>query len=260
MKLENKRILLTGAISDIGQELALLLAAKGARLYLAGHNEPALLGLIRRLPNPSHHNILLADLSDEQDRSALAECFPDNARLDILINYIGPPVFRLFATQDYTAITDQLMSTIQAPILLTHALLDCLGKPGIIMNISPALGIGYPGYSVYCAGEAALHRFSEALSHELSYQGVKVLHLSPQLPRGVPDLQAGTQQEPLTCLDSAQQVAQQAASMLEKESTHARQSLRDRLLVCLRTLMPSVADSAIRRRFDKHRHRAKGHE
>ncbi|MGM3173824.1 SDR family NAD(P)-dependent oxidoreductase [Dickeya lacustris] len=261
MKLENKRILLTGAISVLGQELALLLAAKGARLYLAGQNEQPLLALIRRLPNPGHHNILLADLGDEQDLSALAECFPENARLDVLINYIDAPVFHPFATQNYSTIQRQLMQTAATPILLTNALLDCLNSSAIIMNISPTFSVGYPGYSVYCAGESALRGFSEALYRELSSQGVNVLHLSPRLPRGAPALHTRTQEPlPLTSVDNEQKIAEKAVMMLEKENVRRKQSLREKLVMCLNTLMPSVLDSTLCRQFAKHWRHTKGQE
>ncbi|NKI75054.1 SDR family oxidoreductase [Dickeya sp. CFBP 2040] len=252
MKLENKRILLTGASSDLGQELALALAARGARLYLVGRNEQALLALQRRLPDANHHNILLADLFDEQDRDALAECFPDNARLDVLINNAALSTFSLFEDQSHETIHQQLLLNAEAPILLTHALLDSINAPGIIMNIGSTLGgIGYPGYSVYCASQFALRGFSEALHRELSHKRIKVLHLAP---RAIKTNDSNSAINILTQelgyrSDSPSQVAEHAVNVLERESVRRWLGWPEKLFVRLNALLPAVVDNAIKRQL-----------
>ncbi|MBQ4797490.1 SDR family NAD(P)-dependent oxidoreductase, partial [Pectobacterium versatile] len=69
---------------------------------------------------------------------------------DVLINNTDTSPFGLFEEQSHDVIRRQFALNTEAPILLTHSLLDCISRPGIIMNIGSTLdGIGYPGYSVY---------------------------------------------------------------------------------------------------------------
>ncbi|MBP2846068.1 SDR family oxidoreductase [Dickeya oryzae] len=252
MKLDNKRILLTGASSNLGQELALALAAKGARLYLVGRNEQALLALQRRLPDAGHHNILLADLCNEQDLDALAECFPENARLDVLINNTDTSTFSSFNDQSLDTIRQQLMLNTEVPILLTHALLGCINTPGIIMNIGSTLdGIGYPGYSVYCASKFALRGFSEALHRELSSKGVKVLHLAPRAidVKGNTSTASRLIQELGYRSDRPDWVADRVVNALERERLRQWLGWPEKVFVALNALLPNVVDKAIRRQL-----------
>ncbi|MCO7263056.1 SDR family oxidoreductase [Dickeya zeae] len=252
MKLDNKRILLTGASSNLGQELAMALAAKGARLYLVGRNEQALLALQRRLPDAGHHNILLADLCNEQDLDALAECFPENARLDVLINNTDTSTFSSFNDQSHDTIRQQLMLNTEAPILLTHALLGCINTPGIIMNIGSTLdGIGYPGYSVYCASKFALRGFSEALHRELSSKGVKVLHLAPRAvdAKGNSSTVSKLMQELGYRSDRPGWVADRVVNALERETLRQWLGWPEKVFVALNALLPTVVDRAIRRQL-----------
>ncbi|QOL16478.1 SDR family oxidoreductase [Dickeya dianthicola] len=252
MKLKDKRILLTGASSRTGQELALSLAARGARLYLVGRNEKALLALQNRLPDASHHNILLADLCDEQDRDALAECFPENVRLDVLINNTDTSPFGLFEEQNHDVIRRQFALNTEAPILLTHSLLDCISTPGIIMNIGSTLdGIGYPGYSVYCASKFALRGFSEALHRELSSKGIKVLHLAPRaIDTGRNALKSNVLTQALGYRsDNPTWVADQVINALERETVRRWLGWPEKLFVRLNALVPAVVDIAIRRQL-----------
>ncbi|ACS87698.1 SDR family oxidoreductase [Musicola paradisiaca] len=252
MDLKGKRIMLTGASGGIGKALAMELAAREARLYLVGRNERELLSLLRRLPDPNHHNILLADLCDEQDRNALAECFPETARLDILINNAGTSAFNLFENHNHDNIRQLLALNTEAPILLTQSMLECMNNPGIIMNIGSTFGgIGYPGYSVYCATKFALRGFSEALNRELSSQGIKVLYLAPRATdttlnsAAVNDMNKALGNKS----DRPEWVAEQVVTALQQESTRRWLGWPEKLFVRINALLPALVDNIIRRQL-----------
>ena len=72
MKLEGKRILLTGASGGIGEALAMELAAQGApaAARTQGH---ALERLRKELPHPERHQTVTADLGSPQERARLLQ-------------------------------------------------------------------------------------------------------------------------------------------------------------------------------------------
>ncbi|WJY15046.1 SDR family oxidoreductase [Pectobacteriaceae bacterium CE90] len=261
MDLKDKRIMLTGASGGIGQALAHALAAKGAKLYLVGRHEQALLTLQSQLPEPTHHNILLADLCDEQDRNALAECFPAPTRLDILINNAGASTFSLFEHQRHEDIQHQIALNVEGPMLLAQSMLNSMSSPGIIMNIGSAMGgIGYPGYSVYCATKFALHGFSEALHRELSPQGINVLYLAPRAtdtPLNSPAVNA-MNKELGNKSDRPEWVAAQIVTALEKETVRRWLGWPEKFFVKLNALLPSLVDGAIIRQLPIIRRYARG--
>ena len=164
MKLEGKRILLTGASGGIGEALAMELAAQGAHLLLHGRRASALERLRKELPHSERHQTVTADLGSHQERARLLQHPALEQGLDVLINSAGCNQFAWLEDQSGEQVTRQLLLNIEAPIQLTRALLPRLRKPAVIMNIGSSLGaIGYAGYSVYCASKFAIRGFSEAL-------------------------------------------------------------------------------------------------
>ena len=89
MKLEGKRILLTGASGGIGEALALELAAQGAHLLLHGRRASALERLRKELPHPERHQTVTADLGSPQERARLLQHPALDDGLDVLINSAG---------------------------------------------------------------------------------------------------------------------------------------------------------------------------
>ena len=86
MKLEGKRILLTGASGGIGEALAHELAAQGAHLLLHGRRASALERLRRELPHPDRHQTVTADLGSPHERAQLLQHPALDEGLDVLIN------------------------------------------------------------------------------------------------------------------------------------------------------------------------------
>lgn len=180
MELNNKTVLLTGASGGIGSALAYRLALAGARLLLQGRDRHRLDRLLSGLPHIDRHRVLVADLLSPDDRRELVQQVQQLGGLDVLINNAGTSSFAWLSDQTPAAVSEQLMLNLTVPVLLTRELLPLLRRPGLIMNMGSAFGaIGYPGYSVYCAGKAGLRGFSEALGRELAGSGLEVLYFAP---------------------------------------------------------------------------------
>ncbi|MGE4392766.1 MAG: SDR family oxidoreductase [Aeromonas sp.] len=248
MKLEGKRILLTGASGGIGEALAHELAAQGAHLLLHGRRASALERLRRELPHPDRHQTVTADLGSPHERAQLLQHPALDEGLDVLINSAGCNQFAWLEDQSSEQVTRQLLLNVEAPIQLTRALLPRLRKPAIIMNIGSSLGaIGFAGYSVYCASKFAMRGFSESLGRELEGTGIKVLHFAPRATRTHLNSEAAyaMNAELGTRTDSPQDVAEEAVIALCNETRRRWLGWPEKLFVRLNGLLPALVDRAL---------------
>ena len=250
MNLADKVILLTGASGGIGSALAHALAREGAHLLLQGRQPAKLERLRSELPNPERHHTIVADLGSAREREQLARASELAGGIDILINNAGSNVFAWLEDQNAGQIEEQLAINIAAPILLTRSLLSHLRKPGLIMNIGSSFGgIGYPGYSVYCASKFALRGFSEALGRELADTGIKVLYFAPRATRTSLNSEAvyALNAELGTQTDPAEIVAAHAIEALKRETPRRWLGWPEAFFVRLNGLLPRIVDQALAR-------------
>ena len=248
MKLAGKTILLTGAAGGIGEAIAQALAAQDASLILQGRNLARLENLRAQLAHPERHHCLNADLCNPSERERLASDPRIVAGIDILLNNAGSNTFAWLQDQRADEIHAQIALNIEAPILLTRALLPRLRRPGLIMNIGSSLGaIGYPGYSVYCASKFALRGFSEALHRELTGSGLKVLYLAPRATRTALNSEAvyALNSELGVQMDSPHWVAEQVADALIRETRWRWLGWPETLFTRLNGLLPALVDKAL---------------
>lgn len=248
MKLADKTILLTGASGGIGSALAQMLAAEGARLILQGRQLARLERLRAQLPEPERHRCLSADLATSGGRDQLLHDPALPGSIDILINNAGSNVFAWLEDQSASQIDEQIAVNITAPIQLTRALLPKLASPGLIMNIGSSFGgIGYPGYSVYCAAKFALRGFSEALGRELEGSGIQVLYFAPRATRTEINSKAvyAMNAELGARTDSAEFVAACALEALTRETRRRWLGWPEGFFVRLNGLFPGFVDRAL---------------
>ncbi|MEA9393268.1 SDR family oxidoreductase [Acerihabitans sp. TG2] len=253
MKLKGKRILLTGASGGIGRALSMELANHEASLFLHGRDVKVLDSIRRTLPYPERHQIIDGDLGSVKDRVLLQSVIARNGGIDILINNAGTCRFAWLKDQSEDHIAEQLSLNIQVPVLLSRAMLPYLNNPGIIMNIGSSFGgIGYPGYSIYCASKFALRGFSEALGRELASTGINVLYFAPRATRtplntaSVNALNSALGNR----VDSAEWVAQQAVLALSKEHKRLWLGWPEKIFVKINALFPHVVDNAIAKKLN----------
>lgn len=252
MQLDHKTILLTGASGGIGSALAMALAEQGATLLLQGRRHDELERLHQGLPGADRHQCLVAELTQAGDRARLTQAVRQAGGLDVLINNAGVSGFGWLADQSPAQVSELLGINLEAPILLTQALLPLLRRPGLVMNMGSAFGgIGYPGYSAYCASKFALRGFSEALGRELAGTGIQVLHFAPRATRTRinPEAVYAMNARLGNRTDSPERVAALAVRALERESRRRWLGWPEKLLVRLNSLCPRLLDLALARQI-----------
>jgi short-subunit dehydrogenase len=254
MKLENKHVLLTGASGGIGQAIASDLASAGARLTLVGRHPDKLEQLRTSLPGAETHRSFCADLTRTSDLERLND-EGEQLRLagqgiDIMINNAGVSHFNRLSQRSIASVQQELTLNLTAPVLASKLALSWLNRPGIILNIGSTFGgIGFPGYSVYCAAKSGIYRFSEALDRELSGSDIRVLYVAPRATDT--DMNSPIVKEMNEMLgnrsDPPQHVAQCVLRSLEKELTAHWIGWPEKLFVRLNQWVPGVVAQSIRK-------------
>ncbi len=185
MDLKGKRILLTGATGGLGQELALLLAEKGAVLTLVGRDNTKLNLLKEQIEkNGGKAYFQVADLSDENvSQHIVSQARQLMGDIDVLINNAGVLDFTHFEQQSDARIAQMIHTNVTAPIQLTRATIGNFQakNQGHIVFVGSIFGsLAYPHFSTYCASKFAIHGFSQALRRELLGSNIGITYVAPR--------------------------------------------------------------------------------
>ena len=182
--LEHRRVLITGASSGIGRELALAFARRGSRPFLAARRDHELHSVAEECRQlGADADYLAGDVTDPAYREALLAGVAERwGGLDILVNNAGVSAHGLFADADESTLRRIIEVNFFAAAELTRHALPLLkaGERPAIVNIGSIIGHrGLPLNSEYAASKFALRGWSEAIRAELTADGVDVLLVSP---------------------------------------------------------------------------------
>jgi len=183
MKLAGKTVLLTGAGSGMGRELALLMVLGGARVIGCDIRAEGLAGTRDLLP-PENRPAFASRVLDVADRAAVA-ALPDalGEPVDCLINCAGmiQPFVR-FAELDPAVMERVLAVNWTATLDMTRAFLPgLLARPAAqLVNFGSMSSIApLPGQAIYGATKAAIKLFTETLWSEYRGTGLQVTLILP---------------------------------------------------------------------------------
>ncbi len=185
MNYANKRIILTGASSGIGRELAIQLAAEGAKLALAARNE-ALLNEVAQLCREAGGEAIVVptDVSDQEQCIALvARTVSEWDGVDALFSNAGVSMFAPFREIKDLAFFETMMKVNYfGALYCTHAVLPYLfeSKGQIMVMSSMSSQTGSPFHSGYAASKWALNGFFESLRTEIIGKGVGITIVCPE--------------------------------------------------------------------------------
>jgi short-subunit dehydrogenase len=179
--LTDRRVLITGASSGIGQSLAIELARRGARVVLFARRADRLAVVAAEIERQFGRRAVTVagDVTDDAARKrALEAAQAGLGGLDILINNAGINAHGRFATASPDRLRPIFEVNFFAAVELIRAALPVLrnGRQPMIVNIGSILGKrGCPHKSEYSASKFALHGFSESLRAELAHDRIDVL-------------------------------------------------------------------------------------
>ncbi|HEX7349362.1 MAG TPA: SDR family oxidoreductase [Rhodanobacteraceae bacterium] len=178
-------VLVTGASSGIGRELARCFAADGCRLILTARRQPELDALAAELKASSGNDatVILADLAQPDGISALlATLQQKDLSPDVLVNNAGFGARGEFTQLPAERLAAMLAVNVDAVTALAHALLPAMRarRRGGILNVaSTAAFQPGPYMAAYYASKAYVLSLSEALFTECRADGVSVTCLCP---------------------------------------------------------------------------------
>jgi hypothetical protein len=178
-------VLITGASSGIGLELAKCFAAGRSRLVLVARNTPALETLAGELRRDFKIEaiVLTADLSlPETPGKIYSELKGRGIGVDVLVNNAGFGAHGLFSELPLQRQLEMIQVNVTALVELTGLFLPGMveRRLGGVLNVASVAGfVPGPGMAVYYATKAFVLSFTEALAGELAGTGVKVMALCP---------------------------------------------------------------------------------
>lgn len=183
---QGSTIVITGASSGIGREMAKQLASQAGTLVLTARRAERLQTLKSELLS-LHPALKVAvipcDLSDEQARCAyLLQVEEEVGDVDVLINNAGFGDQAYFETTDWEKLQRMMRLNIEALTHLMHAFLQGMvaRRRGAILNVSSGFGMVWaPMFGVYCSTKHYVTALTESIRAEVASAGVVVSQLCP---------------------------------------------------------------------------------
>ncbi len=178
-------VLVTGASSGIGWELAKLFAADKSNLVLVVRKRDKLEELAAqvRRENGVEVRVLAEDLSDPKSPQVIFDALAaENVTVAVLVNNAGFGAVGSVADLPLEKQLDMIQVNVTALTHLTRLFLPAMiqRRGGGILNVGSIAGFQPGPYmAVYYATKAYVLSFTEALAEELLATGVKVTCLAP---------------------------------------------------------------------------------
>jgi len=181
--LTNKKVLVTGASSGIGKEIAISISNSGAMPFITGRNEKGLIETYNCLKDPARPKYFLCDLRNEDEVIRMVHQIED---LDGVVFNAGMIDYLPIKFLSSKHLHEIFEINFHAQVLLTQKLLckrKLNNKASIIYISSISSHMGVPGTAIYAASKAALSTFSKILASELAGKKIRSNVITPGLVR-----------------------------------------------------------------------------
>ena len=183
LNLKGDWVLITGATSGIGYEMAKIYASRGQNMVLVSRNEERLCQVARELNEVSDVIIMPVDLGVSGSAQTLYdECQRLGLNIHVLVNNAGFGKFGEGANMNPAEVESMLTLNVSSLTLLSKLFGSRMKEKGrgYILNVaSTAAFQSIPYLSAYSASKTYVQYFSYALREELKPYGVSVSCLFP---------------------------------------------------------------------------------
>ncbi|MFZ3229223.1 MAG: SDR family oxidoreductase [Pseudobdellovibrio sp.] len=174
-------VLVTGASSGIGAEIAREFSRKGYFVFLLGRNSEKLKHVQNTCKGPTE--ILAFDLKDLADYQAqILKLIENKPNLEILVNCAGIFTQSSFLETSDDTWSEQFEVNLLSAVRLTRLIwpLFIKNKKGSVLNIASTLGLKpTASTSAYSASKAAMINWTQALAQEGGSNNIRVNCICP---------------------------------------------------------------------------------
>jgi len=176
--------MITGASSGIGRSLALVLAARGAKVGLVARRAETLDELVKEIQSKGGNSVALpADVQDEKAISLAADHLREHfGAIDVLVANAGVGTTTDAAELQPSGVAPVInINVIGAANSALAVLPEMLarGQGHLVVISSLAAYRGLPKSAAYCASKAAVSAFFESLRLDLEPKGIDVTIIHP---------------------------------------------------------------------------------
>lgn len=176
---ENKVVLITGAVGNLGSAVASAFATAGAKLALTDHSSGRLDASFDTLSPDEHLFLNGIDVTDETSVAAMVEQTAERfGHIDVLVNTVGG--YRAGAPVHETALEtwDRMLNlNARSVFVVSRAVIPHLLEQGSghIINVSARAALsGGKGTAAYSSAKSAVIRLTESMAAELKDKGINV--------------------------------------------------------------------------------------
>ena len=188
MRLQDARVIVTGASSGIGRAIAIEFARRGAQLVLAARRKEALDELAATIEARGGRAMALpTDVTQRDQVERLAqETVRRLSGIDILVNNAGIGLNAPIAEAAFEDVDALFRLNLLAAAAMIRAVVPTMRRQraGMVINVSSIAGrIVIPRLGYYSASKFALTAVSDALRLEESHRGIRVMTVFPGTTR-----------------------------------------------------------------------------
>ncbi|HUQ82669.1 MAG TPA: SDR family oxidoreductase [Gemmatimonadaceae bacterium] len=177
--IQDQVVVVIGASSGIGREVALQFAAHGAKVVVAARGEPGLVSLVETINSTGGAAIhVVCDVTRDDEVAAVADAaVRAYGRIDTWVNAAAVSVYARFEDTSADEFRRVMDVTFMGQVNGARAALPHLrreGRGALIAISSVESRVGMPLHTSYSAAKHAIEGFLDSLRRELLHDGVQV--------------------------------------------------------------------------------------
>lgn len=176
--ISGKNVLVTGASSGIGRQVAISISQMGGKVVLTGRDEQRLKETLSKMRGDGHLSIP-ADLLTEDDRERLVNELPELHGVVHCAGVVKPYPIKFL---NQKKIDETLNINYEIPVLLMAGISSkrkLADKASIVFMSSISGQHPHIGGAIYAGAKAALESFSKVVALEFSNKGIRSNCISP---------------------------------------------------------------------------------